>query len=376
MRIPFVSLDIRTPLAEGAQPVPSLDVNPLVTNVEFSTGPGGFAAMRIGLLSQDDPTPKIYPSLPEPALVGYGYHVVARVGSFVIFEGLIEEISLDRTGFSVTGYGVAAGNWGSIDSPSEERTRTENIAREAAQAIRWWTVGELPNPTDPSYRTWAEVQYLSTSQVLDALVKEGSGGTPWIWHVYEDRVLRVRERLMPTEATYRLSYDKRIMSVVGNSSEVVDRVRASYRDDNGVAQVTHWIYRDGFDPSSEWPREKTVPSSASVGTIMQVLQTWMAEHSRERLTGAITLDQWRGLPLPSGVEVPAYTVRYGDSVEFEGYGTEMTFLSRTTCNMSTGISRFDLDTPSPSSLAGLLGRLQDLDATVRTGRDPVTGNRL
>jgi hypothetical protein len=369
MRVPYVSLDIRTPLSEGAQPVPSLDVNPLVTNVEFTT-------MRIGLLSQDEKIPKVYPSLREPALVGYGYHVVARIGSYVVFEGLIEEISLDRTGFAVTGYGPAAGNWGSVDSPSEDRTRTENLARVAAQAIRWWQVGEIPAPDSPSYRTWAEMQYLSTSQILDALTKEGSGGTPWIWHVYDDRVLRILERLVPDEATYRLSYDKTIMHVVGNSSEVVDAVRGSYRDTNGVSRTTAWIYREGFDPSSDWPRQKTVPSSGPVGTIMQVLQTWMAEHSHERLTGTIALDNWRGLPLPSGIEVPAYTVRYGDSVEFEGYGTEVTFLSQTTCNLSTGVSRFVLDTPSPSSLAGLLGRLQDLNATVRTGRDPVTGTRL
>jgi hypothetical protein len=374
--IEHVFVDLRKPYP-SLRPVPHLDVNPLITNVETETGPGGFLTLRIGLLSDEDAFPKIYPSLESPVDVDYGYHVTAKIGDHVIFEGIVEEIALDRTGFTATGYGVAASNWGTVDTTSEDRVETQKIALAAAAAIPWWTIGSLPTPDSPSYRAWSEVQYLSTSQVLDALTKEGSGGTPWLWHVWEDRVLQIRERTIPTKPTYQLSYDRQVMHVRGNSSEVVDAVRASYRDDNGVPQVTGWLFRDGFDRTSALRREKTVPASGPVSTMMQYLQTWMAEHSQPRLVGSIRLENGQGLTLASGLEVPGYTVRYGQSVGLEGFGERgVTYISRTTCNFSTGAVAIDLDTPSPSSLAGLLGRLQELDYSIRTGRDPVTGNRL
>jgi hypothetical protein len=374
--IDHVYVELKTPYPY-LRPVPHLDVNPFITNVEVETGPGGFLTLRVGLLQDEDAFPVIYPSLETSIEVDYGYHVTAFVQGQTIFEGIVEEIALDRTGFIATGYGVAAGNWGTTDASDSERVETQKIALAAAKAIEWWTIGEVPSPASPSYRTWEEVQYMSANQVLDALTKEGSGGTPWLWHVWEDRVLRVRERSIPSRPTYQLSYDTRVVHVRGNSSEVVDAVRASYRDDNGVAQVTSWIYRDGFDQTSPVRREKTVPASGPVGTMMQYLQTWMAEHSRPKLTGSIRLDDWQGLTLASGLEVPGYTVRYGETVGFEGFGRDnVTYINRTTCNFSTGLVSIDLDTPSPSSLAGLLGRLQELDYSVRTGRDPVTGNRL
>lgn len=362
-------------------PLASVDVNSRVVSVEVETQLGGFGGLRVGLLSPDAVRPMVYPSLPEPVEVEDMAHIVATIGGHVIHEGLLQRASARRDGFESLGYGVVAGNWSTVDSGGTGTALTDRILTAAIRENQWLSVGEVPTST--ARRAWADVQYMTTAQVIDTLCAEGSDGVPWLYHVYEDRVVTVTAKTPPATPTYRIAYDPATMSIERDYSEVADAVRGTYQELGGAQRVTSWLYRtaqttgvarEGVTPTSAYLRRVTLSPSGAVGAINGFLRTWMDAHSTPLLSGGISLSDWRGLTLPGGVEVPGYAVRAGQWVEIEGYGSAV--ITRTSCNLTTGSTSIDLDAPSPRSLTGLLARLQQTDNGARSKRDPLSGNRL
>jgi hypothetical protein len=300
-------------------------------------------------------------------------HVVATIGGHVIFEGVPERIAARRDGIECVGYGPTASNWATVDSGAADRARTEIIAATALAAVPWFTVGEVPSPTDPSRQAWSEALHMTVAQIVETVCKAGADGASWLFGAWENRVASIRSTAELGEPVYQLAYDPATMEIWWDYSEVADAVRATYQDSEGRQRVTSWVYRSGVDRTSNYLRRVTLSAAGPPATLMQFLTTWMAEHSRPKLTGTITLDGWRGLTLPSGLEVPGYVPRFGEPVEITGFGR--TYLSRTNCNLTTGQSRYELATPPLTTMQGLMARVQETNTAVRTGRDPVTGNR-
>lgn len=375
MSLPLVSVGVFGPLPER-EPQAVIDVNPRVTAVEFETEiPGGFGPCQIGLLAPDADRPALYPYLPEPVDIGDKGHVEVEIGGHLVHEGVVQRVSANRRGFESLGYGRAALQWGGLDNPGNGTATSRALVLEALRAVPWLAVGQIEETG--VVHQWSEFWYQSAAEVIDALGEQGGGdpATPWLYTVYEDRLVRFVAKLAPAVADYRLSYDPARMDVEWDYSEVVDAVRMRYRGVDGVERLTPWLYRIDVDPNGTYLRRATLNASAdSAGIALQLLATYLAERSAPRLSGSIKLGPDDGLAQPGGAQRAGWLARAGEWVEMEGFG--MVPIMRTKADMASGSAELELAEPPAASLAGMIQRALQAAAALRTKNDPISRQRL
>jgi hypothetical protein len=323
------SLNLYAPLpAHGLQH--SLDINPDITSLKFTTGPGGFQALNVGLRDPDvwDVRGAEYGYLPRPIEIQGLSHVTLTIGGYTCFEGRLlipaRPASGEIRGFSATGYGIHAvkDNWytGTSSTLQSAGSLLQAVLVQAAPLLQVnpYTFGDTNIMHAPT-----EVDGFFPAQVIAQFSTEGTGSgvaaIPYDWAVWENRLASWQARSVPQQVQYQMGFD-----------DSVPQWDEDYTDLYGSVAVRYTVF-----PAANPPVIATTPLGSNPATVglygisrstllqggtvtavaaTQFRDTQLAYLSTPRVAGAIRRIG-RGLPRPGGSEADPWLPRFGEWVQ-------------------------------------------------------------
>lgn len=369
---PIVTVATFTPLPERLPLDLPRDVDARKFNVEVETQlNGGFGAARVNMYAPDVARPLVMPTLPRPMTVRERMHVEISLGGHLIHEGVLWEAE-GEGGFSTMGYGLY-GPWNDTVFAQTDLATAGVILR---QCVRLYApLASLAATFDDTgaLHAWSEFDGRPVNQVLEQLTSEGDGAWPFGWTLYEGRRIAVMRLQPPAVATWRIAPGPGVIPTRSYSG-VYDAVRVRYQDAAGATQYTAWAYAAGVDTTSLYLRHTEIDGGAlSTTGATQFARTWIAANGTAALSLPISVPEWGDLPLMVGGTRPACLARSGQWVQIDGYG--LAVITRTTANLTTGVTNIQLGQPSPQSFVGQLQRVFGTVEAARGGLSPATGAR-
>jgi hypothetical protein len=358
-----VSVTILTRYPELKPVADGMEIDPMVTAASWSTGKGGFGRGRVGLLPTGASyAPRGEVGLPTPVRIPENGHVEIRMGSALLYEGVIIRPA-GRTGFEMEGYGTWAARYRTLDYGGPGPVTSGIVAQQAIRAVPWWEPGQVDDAGIS--HEWAEFEGQKVFPILSQLGIEGNEEVEWMLRVYEDRVAHFTAKTPSAQPDITLTYDPDFVDAVPEFDRL-DGIRIRYRDADGTESVWpeggRFHLRDGADPGDAYLRLETLTGSGPVNTAIAVAMTTLAQRSRLQLRGTAIVTGWEHM-----------TRRYGDTFELRGEGTGI--IEGTTHDLMTGNTTLTLGEPSWFTPRGFVRDAATAIEALTLKRDPITGAR-
>lgn len=366
--------------------VSEYDLNPDVTQLSYSTGPGGFNGLTVGLR---DPGLPQFGFLPQPvALRGFN-HVVLERNGVLVWEGRIMRPPLtggEVSSFTAQGYGTAAltDDW----YASADGTKVSAgplLAEILALTAPLLTVSPIADEFVDTGIQYARSDFngLPPSQVVQRMSTDGGGqgggDALWDFLVYNGRRATFTPRVAPpslpglaansaaTGPMYWIDFD----STVVWDPDYTDCVGDVTVADSAVPPLTYQAVSSTFADRFGFMRRVYLPLGtvdATVGT--QHARTYLALHEIPMVACTVTRDAWCGLRLADGAEGPLELVRAGQWMQV---GTETpVMIVGTQVDANAGTLTVNANNFSRDYLLQML-TLENMTRLISLGLSPLSG---
>jgi hypothetical protein len=377
---PRFTLALYGPLP-GMQPLPTIDINPDVTALRWTTqDPGGYGTLEVGLRDWAAPA---FGLLPEPAQVPLFGHVEVYAGHALVWEGRV--VMRRRAGglvrgFRAVGYLASAGNddwFASTDTtPITMGTALRTIAAVAAPLWRLGTGDEFEDPGTSD--ALANYNRMTPAQVVEQMCRTGADGVAWSALMYAGRRLRFVARRAPVTPTYAVPFDATVETWDEDAEGLYGAVTLAYTA-GGVETLTEELVADGFVDRYGLARRALVAGGEiSADAAGSFAAAWLAQRGVPEVSASIAraydaAHAWRGLELADGGERPPWLVRAGEWVRVGDEPARP--LSATAFDANRRLGTFSLGA-LPLDPAAWFARLFEVTGALLTKTDPVTGGRV
>lgn len=340
---------IGNPLPQGGR-LDWVDLNPEITALSWTTGPGGYMACSVGyqVAGQPDGVAEMLRPLSVPDLANVQIWAGSESG-FLCFEGRVQDVDevsgLRVKALTAAGYGTAQGALGDewfYTSDATDYSAAQLLRRMIPGTTDILRVGDADAFVDPEALYSAKGQsgrYLG--QTLDQIIKAGAaGGYELMLAVYEDRRVQLRPILPPLDATnapapdYRVRLDQRV-TWKRSGAKLVGAVAVQFTPPGGVQDTTQVAEVEGWqNDHGGLFRSMLIPSSQLTQIQAEQLRNrYLRRYSQPVITGTMHITRDRSLETRTGQPAPYYMVRYG---QWLALGSQMFFITQTQIDASGG----------------------------------------
>ncbi len=298
-------------------------------SVKWSTIlPGGYGALDVQLITHGRPARGFIPGESRIPLFG---HVQLTCGPFLCFEGRITK--RHRSGamggvvdaFHAEGYGIQAltdGFYQSSDTTTNVTSGQQLKAILAQQAPLIHPGADGVDFVDPGVAHHPhDYDGYELTQIVDQITKEGSGSLNAIfdWYAYEGRRARLIPRLPPDTADWLIDFDEDVTDWTEDASSAVSSVVCRYTAIGSTSATltgvnanfeTDFIARYGFK-RSKLIEGGTIPAAQATA----LRDSYAGLHKSPEVQATVRREGRRGMELPGGGSLPAYSVRAGQWVQ-------------------------------------------------------------
>ncbi len=341
---------IANPLPSGTR-VSWIDINPDMTNLSWTTGPGGFVGINAGFtLSAQSITPRPLESpIAVPPLADARLYAGSEDG-FCCFSGRAQKVDSNNstkvTALIAAGYGTAQGvfgdQWfwvpplpttsssgtgtgtapkGPDDVPMSSGSLLRRMIRQVTSIVQPGDSEQFQDPGGSFTAREQSARYLGQS--IDQLMKTGGDGdTDYSYAIWEDRRVVSRPMTPPLDSAgrflpdYRLQGDSRVQwtqdwSKLIGGCEVQFTPPGGQQASTGADSIRGWasdhggLMRSALIPGGTMSRQQA----------LAVRSRYLRKYSEPIISGTATIPFDRPMESTTGFPVPAYAYRYSQWIE-------------------------------------------------------------
>lgn len=371
------SLRFRTP---NGTPLQTIDINPLVTTVEYSTGQGGYTVMSVGMVPGLDRP--VTGTLDPPQIIPPFADVTLYKGTRPIWRGMVVEFADDdpsmTTGFVAEGYGTGAymaSNWSraTTTGASTSGVVLSTILVATTPKLRPGQGDEWQNPGVT--HSLNDFYKMTAGEIIDQITKEGAiDGSLVDFYVWDDLIARLIKRRTPAQPEYRIQFDRRV------------RRSRDYRTAYGAAMIEFLVggstitltaesYSPAFESEFGIQRFRFVPAGKMTAEgAVAYRDAQLANSAGATVSFTITRDGGDGMERWDGGMQPFELVRAGEWVKV---GDDLPLpIVATSVDLTNRSLTIELGAPSPYMPKNFFVKQRSLSDTWRRLINPVVGGRM
>jgi hypothetical protein len=349
-------------------------INSRVTQLSWSTGPGGFVGLEVGIRERHVPQ---YGYLTEPIEEKPFADVRLLQGSWTCWRGRIVETLVGPAGmlgFTAEGYGVSALSDNILRSTSDTLLPATDIIRTALFSTNSRIVPDAAPFFDAPEEQYTLMAFdLDTpATIMDQMAKVGSGSAIWDFAVWEDGYLRMAPRQAPATPDYSIPWDDTVEPLRKDYRKVYGSMILSIQDEDGTERRIAGTNPDFTERYKLFRRAGADGGSMTQRQARTCVNTWLTSNYEPVLSTTVTRSGDRGLELYPAGERPGYQVRFGEYLSILD-GPPMLIVA-TSHDANENSVQIDVGAVPPSIPGVLLDHSSQL-AYHRLDRNPLTGAR-